>query len=116
MICALNQMPSSSRTAARLKFCMRMEFYSPKVAGDRVLQECRPRDPDVKIGRGQRALQTVGDPAFYLRPLKIAADFIVLIEMQLAGYPGNLARTAGRTRAQRGHQAVGIETKRIQAV
>ena len=42
------------------------------------------------------SLQNKGCAASYLRPIKIAANLVLLIEMQFSGHAGKVAREIGR--------------------
>src|SRR5258708_27174961 len=61
-------------------------------------------------------LQNIGNPTLYLRPLEIAADLVLLIEMQFSAHAGDVARGCGIARVQAGDQAVRVESKGIEAV
>src|ERR1700690_995107 len=61
------------------------------------------------------ALQNTRHSAAYLRPLQIAANFVLRIEVELAGHAGDLTGPARGTGSQAGYQAVGVEPKGVQA-
>src|ERR1700704_5186689 len=61
-------------------------------------------------------LQDIRHAVFYLRPIKIAADSILLIEVQLAGHTRDLAGGGRGIGLQPRHQPIGIEAKGVQLV
>src|ERR1700723_1362719 len=61
------------------------------------------------------ALQNSGYSAAYLRPLQIAPNFVLRIEVELAGHAGDLTGPARGTGPQAGYQAVGVKSKGVQA-
>src|ERR1700733_2963631 len=61
-------------------------------------------------------LQNKGRAASYLRPIKVAANLVLLIEMQFSGHAGDVARSRGSFRPQAGPQPIGVESEGVEAV